>query len=183
MASVIYTDMTSQIGSSNALLHGSRYTINDVPFICPAMVPHVILVRRGTRSDLSTGQAELDLAIRSVNVELHTDLFVVCAVRSVQCQARDEWWCNNPSMHCRSARRNRVLGPVQRRDWGKWALRAQFGMSRVYNEASAWYNPFTRSSVWCRVASRFRGGEQAGVAVGGVKSHGLRPMVYGRRWG
>ena len=29
LASVVYTDMTSQIGSSNALLHGSRYTSND----------------------------------------------------------------------------------------------------------------------------------------------------------
>ena len=47
------------------------------------MVAHVILVWRGTRSDLPTGQAELDLAIRSVDVELLTDLFVLCAVRSV----------------------------------------------------------------------------------------------------
>ena len=29
LASVVYTDMTSQIGSSNALLHGSRYTSSD----------------------------------------------------------------------------------------------------------------------------------------------------------
>ena len=47
------------------------------------MIPHVILVWRGTQSDLPTGQAELDLAIRSVDVELLTDLFAMCAVRSV----------------------------------------------------------------------------------------------------
>ena len=29
LASVVYTDVTSQIGSSNALLHGSRYTSSD----------------------------------------------------------------------------------------------------------------------------------------------------------
>ena len=106
-----------------------------------------------------------------------------CSKRARQCQARDEWWCNNPRVHCQSARRNGVLGPVQRRDWGKWASRAQFGMSMVCKEARARRNPFTRSSVWCRVASRYGGGGRAGAVVGGVESHSLRPRVCGRRWG
>ena len=54
------------------------------------MAPHVILIWRGTQSDLPTGQAELGLAIRSVDVGLLTDLFVICAVRSVHGNARSE---------------------------------------------------------------------------------------------
>ena len=54
------------------------------------MAPHVILIWRGTQRDLPTGQAELDLTIRSVDVELLADLFVVCAVRSVHGGARPE---------------------------------------------------------------------------------------------
>ena len=86
-------------------------------------------------------------------------------------------------MHCRPARRKGVLGPAQRRNRERWASRAQFGMSRASDEARARRNPFTRSSVWCRVASRYGRGERASAAVGGVKSHGLRPRVCGRRWG
>ena len=82
------------------------------------MVPHVIHVWRGTRSDLSTGQAELGLAIRSANAELLTDLFVICAVRSVHGDASPEKNGDATILACTVDRREGtgVLGPVQRRD-------------------------------------------------------------------